>query len=99
MLQVVIKEDIENSSLLPFPNHSVNMHEALVMCCGFTIKANTFFIYELRLSISSEQVRMPTLVMPQRKFKHLLQPRVSYSNIQLVSYCTICRKFYFYYLV
>lgn len=39
---------------------------------------------------------MPTLSRPQRKFKHLLQPRVSYSHIQLVSYCNICRKFYFY---
>lgn len=66
------------------------------MCCGFSIKTKTFFIYELRLSSSREQLRMPTLFIPQRKFKHLLQPRVFYSTIQLVSYCNICRNFYFY---
>lgn len=51
----VIKKDIEKFSLLPFPNHSVNMHEALVMCWGFSIKTKTFFIYELRFRSSREK--------------------------------------------
>lgn len=28
----IAKGDIENSSLLPFSNHSINMHELYIMC-------------------------------------------------------------------
>lgn len=33
----IAKGDRENSSLLPFSNHS-NMHELYIMCCAFSMK-------------------------------------------------------------
>lgn len=34
----IAKGDIENSSLLPFSHHSINMHELYIMCCAFSMK-------------------------------------------------------------